>query len=55
MDLACSAHRGEEKCKAKAFPLHAMKALVGERRYTSSFSTSVQDGVSGQRHAPVAL
>jgi hypothetical protein len=42
--------------KAKAVPLHAMKALGGERRYSSySFSISVLNGVSGQRHAPAAL
>jgi hypothetical protein len=27
----------------------------GERSYSSSFLTSTLDGVSGQRHAPVAL
>jgi hypothetical protein len=41
--------------KGKAVPLHATKAL-GERRYSSySYSTSVLDGVNGQRHAPVAV
>jgi hypothetical protein len=42
--------------KGKAVPLHAMEALGGERRYSSySLSTSVLDGVRGQRHAPAAL
>jgi hypothetical protein len=41
--------------KAKAVPLHATKAL-GERKYSSySFSTSVVDGMSGQRHASAPL
>jgi hypothetical protein len=39
--------------KAKAVPLRAMKALWGERRYSSySYLTSALDGVSCQRHAP---
>jgi hypothetical protein len=40
------------KSKAKAVPLHAMKALGGEEYSCYSFSTSALDGVSGQRHAP---
>jgi hypothetical protein len=44
------------KLKAKAVPLHATKALGGERRYSSySFSILTQDGVSGQSHALAAL
>jgi hypothetical protein len=35
----------QDKTKAKAVPLHAIKALGGERRYSSySFSTSALDG-----------
>jgi hypothetical protein len=30
--------------KSKAVPLHAMEALGGERRYSSSFYTSALDG-----------
>jgi hypothetical protein len=32
------------KVKGKAVPLHAMEALGGERRYSSSFTTSALDG-----------
>jgi hypothetical protein len=40
----------------KAVPLHATKALGGDREYSFySFSTSTQMGVSGQRHALAAL
>jgi hypothetical protein len=42
--------------KAKAVPLHAMKAFGGEEVYSSySFLTSALDEVSGQRHAPTTL
>jgi len=43
--------------KAKAVPLHAIKALRvgGEEVSFYSFSTSALDGVNGQRHAPAAL
>jgi hypothetical protein len=34
-----------DKAKSKSFPLHATKALGGERRYSSySFTTSALDG-----------
>jgi hypothetical protein len=39
----------------KAVPLHAMDALGGERRYSSSVTTSVVDGVSGQCHSSATL
>jgi hypothetical protein len=43
-------------CRLKPVPLHAMEALGRKIKYSSySFSTSVLDGVSGQRHAPAAL
>jgi hypothetical protein len=46
----------QRSLKAKAVPLHAMKALGGEKRYSSySSMTSALDGVSGQHHAPAAL
>jgi hypothetical protein len=41
--------------KAKAVPLHATQALGGEKYSSYSFLTSALDGMSGQRHAPVAL
>jgi hypothetical protein len=42
--------------KPKAVPLHAMKALGEETRYSSySFRPRNYMGVCGQRHAPAAL
>jgi hypothetical protein len=40
--------------RAKAVPLHAMKAFGWRGDSSYSFSTSALDGVSAHRHAPAA-
>ena len=49
-------HEGKGKGKGKVHPITGHKAPEGEQMYSSTLpSTSVLDGMGGQRHAPAAL